>query len=208
LAINSVSGTITPVGGSAQSFSSTISGTTASYSNSQAYALNIYKGLTSPLSVTLSSAEFPNVSSSLSRDGLVDEYLFGGSASDTAGSDNGTLVGNVTSVTDRFGNANSAYKFAGGTADYVQLANSSTLDFPCTLSAWVNYSSIASYWSWVFETDAWNNYAGTYRGIVVGLNPSPYFFAGWGSSTNPYSVGVTNSFIPSPNVCILLLRLA
>lgn len=147
----------------------------------------------------------PAAATGVPRNGLVSEYLFNGNANDTADSNNGTPIG-ASLVANRFGNTNSAYQFSGGTSSYIQLANASNLDFPCSVSVWINYSSIASYWSCIYESDCWNNYAGGYTGyygVVLGLNPTIYVWSGYGSSGNsPYAVSYWNSFVPAPNTWV------
>lgn len=66
--------------------------------------------------------------------GLVAYYPFSGNANDASGNNNhGILVNNPTLTTDRFGNLNSAYQF-DGIDDFIQIANSSTLNPSNSLS--------------------------------------------------------------------------
>lgn len=51
---------------------------------------------------------------------LVGYWPFDGNANDMAGTNHGTLNGNVTLTTDRKGNANSAYQFNGSSGDYIK----------------------------------------------------------------------------------------
>lgn len=71
--------------------------------------------------------------------GLINHYTFDGDANDSQGNAHGTIIGDVTLTTDRFGNADSAYHFAG-TNDYIDVGNGSlegwTQDY--SFSAWIN----------------------------------------------------------------------
>jgi len=51
---------------------------------------------------------------------LVGYWPFDGNANDLAGTNHGTLNGNVTLTTDRKGNASSAYQFNGSSGDYIK----------------------------------------------------------------------------------------
>ena len=70
--------------------------------------------------------------------GLVARYDFSGNTNDGSGNNNnGTINGGVTTTTDRFGAANSAYSF-NGTSGYIDCGTSSAFalnDF--SISAWV-----------------------------------------------------------------------
>lgn len=59
-------------------------------------------------------------------DGLVAHYKFDGNANDSSGNGNNGVVHGATLTTDRFGNANSAYKF-DGEDDWIQVPNSTSL---------------------------------------------------------------------------------
>ena len=71
---------------------------------------------------------------------LVSCFPFSGNANDGKGLNNGTLTGNVSLTTDRFGNANSAYSF-DGTGDYIQVPSNQLLNNEYSYSAWINSSS-------------------------------------------------------------------
>ncbi|MCK9206896.1 MAG: FG-GAP-like repeat-containing protein, partial [Salinivirgaceae bacterium] len=74
--------------------------------------------------------------------GLVAYYPFNGNANDESGSGyNGTENNGVTLVTDRFGNANSAYSF-DGVDDYIDISASSIISFTgdFTTNSWVKVS--------------------------------------------------------------------
>jgi hypothetical protein len=74
--------------------------------------------------------------------GPVGEWLFNGNANDTSGNgNNGTLFGETTLTTDRFGNANQAYSFDGD-ADYIQASANPLPTADRTVSLWFNTSSM------------------------------------------------------------------
>ena len=60
--------------------------------------------------------------------GLVAYYPFSGNANDASGNGNNGIVTGATLTTDRFGNANSAYRFAGDSSTYIQVPASSLLE--------------------------------------------------------------------------------
>lgn len=76
------------------------------------------------------------------KTGLVSCYSFTNNSYDEIGYNNGTL-NNVTLTTDRFGNQNSAYQFAGNTSSNINIPNTSQLlNNSYTYSAWINASSL------------------------------------------------------------------
>ncbi|MBD0254152.1 MAG: T9SS type A sorting domain-containing protein [Cytophagales bacterium] len=76
--------------------------------------------------------------------GLIGCYPFTGNANDASSSSNNGTVYGATPATDRFGNANSAYRF-DGVDDYIEL-NASILDNPnYTYAAWVKVGSLPTY---------------------------------------------------------------
>jgi hypothetical protein len=75
----------------------------------------------------------------LVKDGLVACYPFDGNAKDGSGNGNDGTVHGASLTEDRFGNADSAYKF-DGIDDYIEIPKGHKLNItgPLTLSAWVN----------------------------------------------------------------------
>jgi hypothetical protein len=70
-------------------------------------------------------------------DGLIAHYPFNSNARDESGKEhNGTLI-NVTPTTDRFGNANSAYRFNGANSKITTTWSGLTGTQPRTVSMWV-----------------------------------------------------------------------
>ncbi len=77
--------------------------------------------------------------------GLVAYYPFNGNANDESGNGNNGTVNGAIPTTDRFGNANSAYRF-NGVGDNIQVANQSLLNFESTqdftICAWILCNSM------------------------------------------------------------------
>lgn len=73
--------------------------------------------------------------------GLRAYYPFNGNAADVSGNNNHAVFNNATSTFDRFGNANSAYRF-DGVDDYMMVLNSASLNMTNQISivAWVKVS--------------------------------------------------------------------
>jgi len=68
-------------------------------------------------------------------------YRFDGSPADCSTNGNHGIAYNVTLAPDRFGRANSAYRFAGTSDSYIRVPHSSSLDITntITLVAWINF---------------------------------------------------------------------
>ena len=184
LSVTQVSGSITPVGGTAQSFASTISGSTASYSTSslavgsytllvnltnsagasrtQVYALRIYKGLTSPLNVTLASTDFPSAPSGTItgtiRDAVSSSAISGVAITVSSGS---TQVATATS--------DSAGSYSIGVAS----GTSYTVQFQKTGYVNVSYSGVAvttgtsTYLQTVLQVSSTYTGTGTVSGTIT-----------------------------------------
>ena len=113
-------------------------------------------------------------------DGLVGAYLFNGNADDSSGNGNhGTLYGATTPIADRFGNANSAYRFSSNN-DYIDVPGMALISTSFTISAWVKISTPGSSW--------------LRRG-----NHANYILASANSPTNPFALNFTYSSNPPPN---------
>ncbi|MCG8306670.1 MAG: hypothetical protein MI975_04705 [Cytophagales bacterium] len=83
--------------------------------------------------------------------GLVGYWPFNGDANDESGNGNNGVVQGATLVTDKFGNANSAYEFDGvddliyiNDNDLFSFTNG-THDLPFTMSAWVKMTSASKF---------------------------------------------------------------
>jgi len=107
--------------------------------------------------------------------GLVAYYAFGGNANDSSPSKaHGTTSGSVTSINDRFGNANSAYLFNGGAA---------SVTAPNTHLPTGNASRTLAVWAKATALDDYNcaaNWGSSSTGMRFGLslkNGTPFFTA-------------------------------
>ena len=76
-------------------------------------------------------------------DGLIGAYFFNGSAADSSGNGNDGFVNGAETSFDRFGNANSAYRF-DGIDDFIRIESSSTnLSFDeLTISVWAKVNGM------------------------------------------------------------------
>jgi YD repeat-containing protein len=74
--------------------------------------------------------------------GLIGYYPLNGNANDASGNGlNGSIVGSITSITDRKGIANSAYQFSGVVLNYISIPDNALLcSNIITLNAWVNFA--------------------------------------------------------------------
>jgi hypothetical protein len=102
------------------------------------------------------------------QDSLLLYYEMDGNANDTSGNGyHGTLFGGPASITDRFGNPNSAYEF-DLVDDYIELPNSASLKppLPLTVSFWTKVPSLTQAGSHFFVTD---DEPGDYNGVSMGF---------------------------------------
>jgi hypothetical protein len=94
------------------------------------------KQLFSALAVGLciTANTFAQVPSYIPTNGLVGWFPFNGNTNDESGNgNNGTIIGTITSSSDRFGNPNKSYSFTGN--GHVQLPSINLPSF--TINAWV-----------------------------------------------------------------------
>jgi len=121
--------------------------------------------------------------------GLAAYYPFSGNTNDASGNSNhGTAFGSAALTTNRFGEANKAYSFAG--TGYVRIANSTTTDITgnFSISLWVKPDTITTDWSSSFLVQRGNASAGadpftlTYNNGT--LNSVISVFSGTGSTAN------------------------
>jgi hypothetical protein len=81
------------------------------------------------------------IDTSITRDGLVAEWLFNGDANDTSGNGNNGTVYGASLDQDRFGNYNSSYRF-NGIDNSIRVEDKRSLDLinGFTISAWIKSS--------------------------------------------------------------------
>lgn len=92
----------------------------------------------------------PKITKTGLRNGLIGEYLFNGNAFDDSGYGNhGTISGNVTTSTDRFGKSQSAYLFAAGITNKISIPNTAhfALINSLSISLWVKFNTSWNYHS-------------------------------------------------------------
>jgi hypothetical protein len=148
-----------------------------------------------PASLATTAIPVAGNTGGIPRSGLVAEYLFNGTALDTAGTNNGTVNG-ATPAADRFLNSSSAYSF-DGVSNYIQLARNSGIRFPCTISVWVNSGGQGANPSGIFASDNHDWYMGNYNGFVVSSSTAGYYaMVGCGV---PMNNGYSTSVLPIPS---------
>jgi hypothetical protein len=76
------------------------------------------------------------------KNGLIACYPFNGNARDESGNDNNGTINGATLITDRFGKANSAYNFDGGS--YIAVSPNQFTNESYTYSVWVNLDAVPS----------------------------------------------------------------
>lgn len=111
------------------------------------------------------TAQVPNY---VPQNGLIAWYSFNGNANDLSGNNHHGTLHNVTSVSDQFGNSNSAYSFSGNQSSYIKVNHDSSLNFSSsdnyTISTWIKP-----------EPNISNGPAGLLsKWNEVTLNPYPY----------------------------------
>lgn len=107
------------------------------------------------------------IDDTMPTEGLVAYYPFNGNANDESGNGNhGSVRGNVVLTSDRFGNANSAYRFPGQPFNYISVPDDETLHCSTfTLNAWV-YTDAENYGSGYLINKGRDINNGSYRLLV------------------------------------------
>jgi hypothetical protein len=128
-------------------------------------------------------------------DGLVAWYPFDGDANDVSGFNNNGVVVGATLTTDRFGNPNSAYHFAGDGSTYIVIPDSPSLDITgtMTLTAWVQTGGGGT-----FAPRIVSKY--NYELGLDNAGPSPHVFG----DTQPGGVVYSPSILLDPSRWIFL----
>jgi hypothetical protein len=144
---------------SAKASAAMISGTAATITGltggtQYAFVVTALNGMNeSPASLVATAT--PSAASGIPRNGLVAEYLFNGDASDTAGTNNGTVNG-ATLATDRFGTAGHAYSFNGSSSSI----STSVLPASFSVVTWIKATDMSIY-------NIWDTLIATSDGICV-----------------------------------------
>lgn len=135
------------------------------------------------ISFGLVSLFYQNVESQIPTNGLVAYYPFSGNAGDSSGNNYHGTTYNVTLVSDRFGNSNSAYKFAGNTNSRIEIPSTGLKNNNYSYSVWINITSLGANGSLssVFEVAQGGNATGqgisvanNYLGSAKGINGGGY----------------------------------
>ncbi len=117
----------------------------------------------------------PSNAKSISTDGLVAYYPFSGNANDQSGRGNHpTKMSRVVLTEDRFGNANSAYYFNGGS--YIGIPTTTVLKPPyLCISVWAKRTPLSTSWQQIISaTEQANRYiVGWYDNDIIGSTHSP-----------------------------------
>jgi hypothetical protein len=95
--------------------------------------------LTAVATISLAAATMAQVPDYVPTNGLVGWWPFNGNANDESGNgNNGTVVGSVSSTTDRNANSNAAFDFPGSSDSYINLGapNILKLQNEITISVW------------------------------------------------------------------------
>lgn len=82
---------------------------------------------------------FAQAPSYVPTNGLVGYWPFNGNANDESGNgNNGTIIGSVSLIPDRFGSTNSAYSFPGNSSSYIDCGSNNSLQIvgAISFSAW------------------------------------------------------------------------
>jgi hypothetical protein len=128
--------------------------------------------------------------------GLVAYYQFNGNANDLSGNNNNGTVNGATLVTDRNGNANSAYSF-DGTTSYIDVLNSPSLNSfssnAMTIAFWGKVLSVppSGYNGIILSKQSGSGT--TQQGFNVAINTSNNTYLRAGSSGGAYAGGGTGT---------------
>ncbi len=131
----------------------------------------------------LSFTGFHKLNSQIPTNGLVAYYPFTGNVGDSSGNNYHGTTYNVTLVADRYGNSNSAYKFAGSTNSRIEIPSTGLKNNNYSYSVWININSlgVSGSLSSVFEVAQGGNATGqaitvanNYLGSAKGINGGGY----------------------------------
>jgi len=123
------------------------------------------------LLLTVSSVAYADLT-----DGLVAYYPFDGDANDYSGYGNNAIYVGAALTTDRFGNPDNVYSFEGGTGNYIEILNSSSININIfTLSCWVSFYDLANSYTILDKRNGqwYRNYSFNYYADDSELTGSP-----------------------------------
>ncbi|MBS1665311.1 MAG: LamG domain-containing protein, partial [Bacteroidetes bacterium] len=116
---------------------------------------------------------------------LIASYPFTGSANDVSGNGlNGTIVGSLSFVADRFGNTNSAIFFSGGAGNHIEVDDNALLHTAgITLSAWVKVTGNSSTINTIVDKPLGTSQSDSWHfGLTPAWSYSSWFFNDPGSA--------------------------
>ena len=140
------------------------------------------------------------IPSNVPLDGLYAYYPFNGDADDAIGDNFGTVMGNASLTSDRFGTDNKAYSF-DGSDDYISLhepwfdGNPSVSAF--TYSTWIYVDGYPNQQSSINTKEGYWRTVGIQLGtsgqiVFGGSQPSPNAYHDWSTSSGAITVGQWN----------------
>ena len=140
------------------------------------------------------------IPSNIPLDGLYAYYPFNGDADDVIGDNFGTVMGNASLTSDRFGTDNKAYSF-DGSDDYISLhepwfdGNPSVSAF--TYSTWIYVDGYPNQQSSINTKEGYWRTVGIQLGtsgqiVFGGSQPSPNAYHDWSTSSSAITVGQWN----------------
>ncbi len=135
---------------------------------------------------------FQNSQPVIPTNGLVAYYPFNGNANDMSGNNNNGTVNGATLTSDRLGNANSAYNFAGiSNPQTIMINNSSTLQFTnaATFSFWINMNSYQG-----MDTYGNNNAYGAHAIFAKDFDQCCLYAIIYGQPNGQFSVGLGTGY--------------
>ena len=140
------------------------------------------------------------IPSNIPLDGLYAYYPFNGDADDVIGDNFGTVMGNASLTSDRFGTDNKAYSF-DGSDDYISLhepwfdGNPSVSAF--TYSTWIYVDGYPNQQSSINTKEGYWRTVGIQLGtsgqiVFGGSQPSPNAYHDWSTTSSAITVGQWN----------------
>ncbi len=125
----------------------------AGHTNTANAVINIQNGYNYSINVQLGGQIYINPVSNVPISNLIAEYVLSGNANDYSGYVNNGVLNNITFVSDRFGNPNSAAHFTGNVNSYINcsanisnyLTNQITVSFWFRTATYTNQAILGKY---------------------------------------------------------------
>ena len=162
--------------------------------------LSSYQSQIDNLQAQINASNSGVIPSNVPLDGLYAYYPFNGDADDAIGDNFGTVMGNASLTSDRFGTDNKAYSF-DGSDDYISLhepwfdGNPSVSAF--TYSTWIYVDGYPNQQSSINTKEGYWRTVGIQLGtsgqiVFGGSQPSPNAYHDWSTSSSAITVGQWN----------------